>query len=117
MKSYILGAVVGTGGILANQYVKQDGSGGVVGNDGAATAIGMANATKVAGELVGVIVSGIVKSPLTDNATYSFGDKLELKADGQTLTALAAGTLTAIAIETKTTTAPDNGLRVLLLFI
>ena len=113
MKTYILSATVGTGGVSAGEFVKKDGSGGVITNDAAGTGKGLANATKAAADKVGVIVEGICQLPKTVNATYNFGDDVELDADGQTVKAGTTNKV-GIAIETKTTTADDNSLWVLI---
>lgn len=113
MKTYILTAVVGVGGITDGQFVKQDGSGGVIANDGAATGIGFANATKVATKKVGIITNGLVWVPATDAATYNFGDVVELKADGQTVTAGSTNPI-GVCVATKTTASGDLSLQVLL---
>ena len=113
MKTFILTADVGTAGVTFANFVKQDGAGGVVDNDGAATAVGYSNATKTTGK-VGVIKNGLATVPATVAAAYNFGDALELAADGQTLQALASGTQVGIAAETKTTATGNLGLQALL---
>lgn len=116
MKTYILSADVGSTGVTGGYFVKQDGSGGVVNNDGAATAIGMANGTKTSGQTVGVITKGLVEVPTTVAGTYNFGDKVELAADGQTVQAYSTGTIIGTVAETKTTATGDLSLWVLISF-
>jgi len=113
MKTYILTATVGATKVTSGQFVKQDGVGGVIANDGAATGIGLANATKEPTKKVGVITNGLVWVPLTTPGTYNFGDVVELGSDGQTV---AVGSTNPIGIvaATKTTTADDLSLQVLL---
>ncbi len=112
MKSYILSATAGTGGVEAGKFVKQDGSGGVIVNDDPTTAKGIANATKSAGDKVGVIKKGIVKVPATVVGTYNIFDDVELDTDGQTVKVGSTNKI-GVAVETKTTTADDNSLYIL----
>jgi len=106
--------------IDARKFVKQDGSGAVTTNDGAATAIGISESKadnsatpdyKYKAEDIGVIKQGIVTVPVTAAAAYNIGDVVELDTDGQTV---KAGTTNPIgtAAETKTTASGDLGLKV-----
>lgn len=113
MKTFILTADVGTGGITGGQFVKQDGSGGVIANDASATGIGLANATKAAGDRVGVIFKGLVWVTGDASTAYNFGDVVELDTDGQTVVAGTTNPIGTIAA-TKTTTTTDLDIQVLL---
>ena len=120
MKTYILSAGVNAAGIEDKEFVKADGSGLVIANTAAASVIGLSNATKTAAQVadgqakVGVIKKGLVEVPVTTNATYSFGEALELHTDGQTVISGSATLQIGTAAETKTTTTADNSLWVYL---
>jgi hypothetical protein len=99
MKTYILTADVGTGGVTDGTFVKQDGAGGVIDNDTAGLEIGVANTTKAAGYKTGVIKDGLMKI-VAEAAAYNFGDQLEVAAGGITLQGVTTGTVVASAAET-----------------
>lgn len=111
MKTYILGADVGAD-VTQLTFVKQDGGGGVEPNTSDVLRIGIANASKVAGEKVGVIVRGLVDYPNVDFAAYNFGDAVQLHTDGQLVKAGSAQQV-GIAAETKTVSADDPGMIIL----
>jgi len=103
MKSFVLSATY-SGSPLAGNVLKADGTGGVTINDGAATGLGIAEATPFSGATkIGVIKQGLVKVQVA-NATYKFGDALITGAGGQIF---EAGAGKATAAESKTTTALD----------
>lgn len=120
-KSVVISApVTATASVAASVFVKQDGSGGVVANDAAATAIGFttSSADNTAtpdylhqAEDVGVVKQGLIRVPATVAAAYEFGDAVELQADGQTVVAGATNQI-GTAAETKTTTSGDPELLV-----
>lgn len=116
MKPVVISMPLAAVNVDGGLWLKQDGAGAVTINDGAATAIGIGmsradNSTtpdpKFKRSTIGCIKQGIV-TVIADTATYNVGDALELKADGQTMQALAAGTLYATAVETKVLAAPGS---------
>jgi len=117
MKTFIIGANVGTTGVTGGAFVKQDGSGKVINNDTPGSEIGIAETTQVPGTInytgkVGVIKQGLVKVTAVAG-TYNFGDALEVATGGQKVKALATGKQIATAAESKVLSA-DGSLTVYL---
>lgn len=105
-------------------FLKEDGSGALVSNDGVASAIGAAESRadnssdpdpKFKNENIGIVKQGLVFANAA-NDSYNFGEDLELNADGQTIEKITSDPLVATAAETKTVDANNPGLKIYINF-
>jgi len=97
--------------ISAGDALMKGAAGGVKVNTAVGTCIGFAKTDAALGDEVGVIKSGIVRLPNTNAEAYVFGQAVEMGAANEIKT--GATNFVGVAAETKTTTADDPKLYVL----